>query len=94
MTTEITINLSSPIQIDGIAKSALSIREPTVEDMLTIKKQAQTPEDQELTLFSNLCQVAPTTLRSLKWRDYRKLQKAFSKMTDDESPLELSAGNS
>ena len=89
-----TIKLSSPIQIEGIQTNALSMREPSVEDMLTIKKLAQTPEEQELSTFSNLCQITPAAVRALKWKDYRKLQKVFSKMTDDESPLESSVGNS
>lgn len=82
-----TIQLTNPIQIDGVQTCVLSMREPSVDDMLTIKKTAQTPEEQELSLFSNLCQVAPATIRSLKWKDYLRIQKAFSKMVADESPL-------
>lgn len=84
------INLSTPVKIDGVLADCLSIREPSVEDMLTVKKGNKSPEDQELALFANLCEVSPETIRSLTWRDYKRVQKAFERITSDEeeSPLD------
>lgn len=83
-----TITLSNAINVSGVETRVLSMREPSVEDMLTIKKLAKVPEEQELSLFSNLCEVSPESIRALKWRDYRKLQKAFSKLVDEDFPLD------
>jgi hypothetical protein len=86
------IPLNHPAQIDGVSVDALAMREPTVEDMLVVKKSAgKSPEDQELSLFANLCEVDPSVIRGLTLRDYKRVQKAFAKLTEDEeggSPLE------
>lgn len=84
----VTIALASTVKIDGVPVDKLTMREPSVEDMLAVKKSAKAPEDQELLLFANLCEVTPETIKALKFRDYRKLQKAFADLTEDESPLD------
>lgn len=86
-----TIRLSASVKVDGVETDTLVMREPSVEDMLTVKKGKGSPEDQELALFANLCEISPEVVRSLKFRDYRRLQKAFGALTEDEeesSPLE------
>lgn len=86
-----TIKLSAPVKIDGVETDSLIMREPSVEDMLAVKKGKGSAEDQELSLFANLCEVGPEVIRGLKFRDYRRLQKAFGILTEDEedgSPLE------
>lgn len=85
-----TVHLSAPVQIDGVATDTLAMREPSVHDILAVKKGKGSPEDQELALFANLCEVAPETIRNLSFRDYRRLQKAFGELTEDEDahPLE------
>lgn len=85
-----TIQLSGPVQIDGVSTDTLAMREPSVEDILTVRKGKGTAEEQELALFANLCEVAPETIRKLSFRDYRRLQKAFGELTEDEDghPLE------
>lgn len=86
-----TIALSTPVKIDGVETDTLVMREPSVEDMLAVKKGKGSAEDQELSLFANLCEVGPETIRALKFRDYRRIQKAFAALTEDEeeaSPLE------
>lgn len=85
------IKLSRMIEVDGVKVDALAMREPTVEDMLVVKKSAgKSPEDQELSLFANLCEVEPSVIRGLTLRDYKRVQKAFALLTEDEegaSPL-------
>lgn len=85
------IQLSRKTEVDGVQVDALAMREPTVEDMLVVKKSAgKSPEDQELSLFANLCEVEPSVIRGLTLRDYKRVQKAFAALTEDEegaSPL-------
>lgn len=85
------IALRTPAKIDGVAVGELTMREPSVEDMLAAKKSGKAPEDVEILLFANLCEVAPETIRGLTLRDYGRLQAAFRKLTEDEedgSPLD------
>ena len=78
------ITLSAPVQIDGISTDKLTMREPLVEDTLAVASSTSSPELREVTLFANLCNVAPATIRALTFRDYKRVQKAFEKLTADE----------
>ena len=82
------IKLSTPIQTNGTEECSLEMREPTVNDILAVQKATQVTMEQEVELCANLCQIAPDSIRSLTFKDYRKLQKTLSKMMGDEIPLE------
>jgi hypothetical protein len=86
MTEKIT--LSEPIKKDGIEIQTLSMREPTVEDMLAIRKTTAPTPEQEIELFSNLCQLEPENMLSIKWKDYLKIQRTYSKLIGEENPLD------
>lgn len=71
------IKLSRPIQISGANVTTLTMREPLVQDQLTIGEIAGSDARKELALFANLCGVAPGDLERLPMRDYGKLQDAY-----------------
>ncbi len=84
-----TIKLTYPIKIDGTETHELSMRVPLLNDLLAVKKNDNKSElEIEMLLISNLCKVAPDSIRAMPFRDYRKLEKALAKLMDDENPLD------
>lgn len=80
--TQATIELSRPLDIDGTQVSTLTLREPTVEDQITASEMKASDAVQEVHMIANLCDVAPSDIRKLSLRDYRKLQDAFVGFTE------------
>lgn len=78
----IAIPLKRPVEIDGAEVGELTMREPTVEDQLSIDKMKGGEAEKELHLFANLCEVTPEDLRKLTLRDYRKVQEGFRSFLD------------
>jgi hypothetical protein len=78
----VTVTLSRPIDINGAKLSYLTMREPTVGDQLVSSAVRGTVEEKEITLFSNLCTVAPSDIHKLPMRDYMRLQAAFGNFLD------------
>ena len=76
------IPLGKPLDIDGAEMGELTMREPTVEDQLSIDKSKGGEAEKELHLFANLCEVTPEDLRKLTLRDYRRVQEAFRSFLD------------
>lgn len=66
------ITLSFPVTVDGREYSTLSMRRCKVKDRRLASKQ-KTPEDQEITLIANLCEVPPSVIDELDAVDYEKL---------------------
>ncbi len=78
-TTEyVDVTLSRPIDLDGTQVSSLRMREPTVHDQIACQSIKGSTAQQEVTLFANLCGIAPDNIQKLRLRDYRKLQDAYS----------------
>lgn len=78
----IGIELAKPMDLDGADVGELTMREPTVEDQLSIDKIKGGEAEKEMHLFANLCEVTPQDLRKLTLRDYRKVQEAFRSFLD------------
>jgi hypothetical protein len=74
----VTITLSRPIEIDGASVSALTMREPTVEDHLVAEKTKGSDLEREIALFGNLCGITPADVRRLFHRDYMRLTAAYT----------------
>jgi hypothetical protein len=72
----VEIQLSRPLDIDGAKVSTLTMREPLVDDQLSVQGTG-TDAEQELALMANLCMLKPTDLRRLPIRDYMRLKAAF-----------------
>lgn len=75
--SHIDIELSSPIEVDGATVTSVRLREPTVGDQLASDEVKGSDATKELTMFANLCEIAPADIKRLTLRDYRKLQKEF-----------------
>ena len=74
----VDIELSRPIEIDGVQVTMLRMREPTVADQLAIDDMKGGSAIKEVTLAANLCDVTPDDIKRLTLRDYGKIQNAFS----------------
>lgn len=72
-----TIKLDYPVESDGNKINELTMRRATVRDQKVASK-AGPPEEQEITLFANLCEVANNTIEALDLADYKKVQEAFT----------------
>ena len=77
----VNIELSRPIEIDGVQVTTLRMREPTVADQLILEDMKGSDAAKEVALVANLCEVTPDDIKRLTLRDYRKVQKAFSGFT-------------
>ena len=77
----VDIDLSRPIEIDGVQVTTLRMREPTVADQLLLDEMKGSDATKEVTLVANLCEVTPDDIKRLTLRDYRTVQKAFSGFT-------------
>ncbi len=74
----VIVTLSRPIEINGAKVSALTMREPTVEDHLAAEGTKGSDLAKEVSMFANLCIVAPADIRRLPHRDYMRLTTAYS----------------
>ena len=67
---------------DGI--SQVEMREPTVQDLLSAELQSKGKSDaeQEITMFANLCEIAPDFIKKLSLKDYKRIQGAYRLFTE------------
>ncbi|KVE33907.1 phage tail assembly protein [Burkholderia sp. TSV86] len=78
----VTITLSKPLEVNGVPLQEVTMREPTLDDQVASNEARGSDVLKEITLFANLCTVAPADLRRLKLRDYLRLQAAFGNFLD------------
>lgn len=76
------ITLSRPADIGGVKVTVLRMREPTVGDQEIAFQITGSDAIKEITMFANLCGVAPDDVRKFPLRDYGRLQKAYSVFTN------------
>lgn len=79
---KIVITLNSGIDIDGAKVKTLTMREPVVRDNLVADSIKGTDAQKEITMFANLCGLAPNDLDEMTQRDYSRLQKAYINFID------------
>ncbi|RZG78573.1 phage tail assembly protein [Acinetobacter sp. WCHAc060033] len=74
------ITLSRGYDCEGI----LTMREPTVQDLLSAELQTKgkTDAEQEITMFSNLCEVSPDSIKKLGLKDYKRVQESYRLFTE------------
>lgn len=67
---------------DGI--SQIQMREPTVQDLLSAELQSKGKSDaeQEITMFANLCEIAPDFIKKLGLKDYKRIQGSYRLFTE------------
>ena len=76
------IALSRPLDISGTKVATLRMREPTVEDQITMDSTPGSDSVKEISLMANLCMQTPQDLRRLPLRDYNRVQAAFKLFID------------
>jgi hypothetical protein len=72
------IELDYPVTVDGTKISALDMRRVKVKDQLIAEKGGGTDSEKEVSLFANLCEATPETIKELDVADYLKLQGVFN----------------
>ena len=70
----ITENPDGGVTVELRGGRKITMREPTVGDQLATKG---TPEQREIAMVSNLCEIAPDEIKAMTARDYRRLQQAL-----------------
>jgi hypothetical protein len=78
----VDVTMSRPIKVDGAETSVVRMREPTVADMEASGNATGNDVAKEITLISNLCEIAPKDIRALPFRDWLRLQAALALFTD------------
>lgn len=63
------------------ATKVVTMREPSVADMERHQDSKKSAATAEVELFANLCELAPSDIRSLSFRDYGRLQESFALFT-------------
>ncbi|MDM5178526.1 phage tail assembly protein [Massilia sp. DJPM01] len=76
------ITLTKPLNIDGTNVGALRMREPTVDDQLVHDLTTGSDAAREVEFMAKLCGLAPSNLRAMGLRDYRRVQEAFQLFID------------
>lgn len=76
MSAVVPVELDFPITVAGATVSVLSMRRPKVGDIL-VANRIKDEVEKEVHIFANLCQLSPTDIHSLDFKDYKKLQEAF-----------------
>lgn len=72
------IILKYPVQLNGVEYKELTMRRSKVADRLAVAAMRdKSDEEKEITLFANLCDVAPDVIRELDEADYPALQKVY-----------------
>jgi phage FluMu protein gp41 len=72
----LTVKLSRGLDVDGATIKSLTLREPNVGDQMDAP--GRNDSEKEVALIANLCGQTPTDIRSLKLRDYSRVQAALA----------------
>ncbi len=72
------VELLKGVDVDGETKMSLTLREPSVGDMMAARKTAKNDTaESEVVLIANLAGVPPVAIQKAKLRDYGRLQDAL-----------------
>ncbi len=71
------IKLRFPIESEGQTVAEVTLRRPTVGDMLHADRAKGSDADKEIKMFSNLTELSLTAIESLDLADYQQLQKEY-----------------
>lgn len=66
-----------PLKIDGTEIKKLVMREPTVDDQLSVDGITSAAR-KEVQVIANLCEQAPEAISGLKMRQYGRLQDVYA----------------
>lgn len=66
-----------PLKIDGTEVKKMVMREPIVDDQLSVDSITSAAR-KEVHVIANLCEQAPEAISGLKMRQYGRLQDAYA----------------
>lgn len=71
----VKVDLQFPISVGGVEVKHLVVRRPKVRDRLNAERNAQGKSDaeQEVQLFSLLCEITADEIEQLDFADYQKI---------------------
>jgi hypothetical protein len=72
----LTVELARGFEVAGAKVKTLRLREPSLDDQLTAQKGRDSAES-EVALLANLAEISPDDLRTMKMRDYSRVQVAL-----------------
>ena len=73
----VKVELKYGIEIAGATVKVLHMRAPTVGDTLAADRLSGSDAEKEITIFANLCEIAPNDLHKMHLADYKRLQDAW-----------------
>lgn len=73
----VNITFSRPLDVNGASVAWVRMREPLVSDQQAVSEMKGTDASREVSMFANLCELAPDDICRLPLRDYKRLQTAF-----------------
>jgi hypothetical protein len=76
------ITLMRPLDVDGTKVPVVRMREPTVQDQLTMEANKGSDAEKEIGLMANLCMMAPGDVKKMPLRDFKRLQVAYVNFLD------------
>ncbi|MEQ3669604.1 phage tail assembly protein [Pseudophaeobacter sp.] len=72
------VDLLKGVTVDGEVRKSLTLREPSVGDMMAARKMAKNDSAKsEVILIANLADVPPKSIQAAKMKDYSRLQEAL-----------------
>lgn len=78
----LSIELKTPVEIDGAETKTVTMREPTVRDQLDVQAVKGSEAHREVTLMANLCTLTTGQVEAMTMRNYRRLQEALEVFTE------------
>jgi len=80
-----SITLKHPTELCHAMVDKVAMRSPTVREVSAAEMASNgDAEKRELMLFSSLTMIPVEDLRSLKYRDYRRLQAGYFRLVDED----------
>lgn len=83
---QITVQLATPTEVNGVAVDRLTLRAPTVLDSRAARKVGGDDDERtELVLFANLAGCGPGDLERMRLKDYTRVQDAYFRLLADDA---------
>lgn len=78
----VTVTLSKPINVEGVEVTELTLREPTVKELLAQDKVVGETA-QMVAMVAALADIPDASMKQISARDFVKLSKAVGDFLDD-----------
>lgn len=72
------IKLSKKYDFNGVKTDTLQMREPTIGDEIIAQESAKNPEQVQLLMFGNLCDISLDELKKVTSKDGLEIVKVYN----------------